>query len=141
MEKQRETTGRDIEVGTASQQESFGSYLRSVRTAKGVSIRTLAKEVQRTPTYLSDIENGFNRPPDQKLLDEIVEALHLAEEPEKVHRLYDLAAAGRGDIPADIKTYLFENPDTITAIRKLRNMSNGNTIHKQIVAQIRSVQP
>ena len=37
----------------------FGKYLRSVRQAKGISIRQLAKEVDKTPTYLSDIEKLF----------------------------------------------------------------------------------
>lgn len=34
----------------------FGQYLRSVRQAKKISIRQLAKAVSKTPTYISDIE-------------------------------------------------------------------------------------
>ena len=44
--------------------QKFGSYLRSVRQARKISIRQLAKEVKKTPTYISDIEKGNNKPPE-----------------------------------------------------------------------------
>ena len=54
---------------------NFGNYLRTVRQAKGISIRQLAKEVHKTPTYLSDIENGHNKPPEKELLVIIIQKL------------------------------------------------------------------
>ena len=70
----------------------FGQYLRSVRQAKKISIRQLAKAVNKTPTYISDIEKGNNKPPERELLDRIITALQLEEFPDIRNRLYDLAA-------------------------------------------------
>ena len=75
----------------------FGKYLRSVRRAKGISIRQLAKEVDKTPTYLSDIENGHNKPPEKELLDTIIQKLNLDEFPKVKDTLFDLAARERND--------------------------------------------
>lgn len=136
-EKQSNST-REAEV-VDREEYSFGAYLRSVRRAKNVSIRSLAKAVNRTPTYLSDIENGYNRPPDQKLLEEIVGVLRLQGEPELLERLYDLAAVGRGDIPADVKSFLYQNPDVIPVIRKIKNAPDGDVLQQQILAHCRSV--
>ena len=134
-QKAQEFEGNSVNI------ETFGEYLRGVRMARGISLRFLAKAVNRTPTYLSDIENGFNRPPDHELLDKLADALHLAEEPTALHRFYDLAAIGRGDLPADIKSFIHENPDVIHVLRKIKNAPNGDTIHRQIVTQVWSVLP
>ena len=55
----------------------FGPYLRAIRKALNISIRTLAKEVDKTPTYISDIENRNNKPPEKELLEKIVVALNI----------------------------------------------------------------
>ena len=70
----------------------FGQYLRSVRQAKKISIRQLAKAVSKTPTYISDIEKGNNKPPERELLDRIIAELHLEEFPDIKNRIYDLSA-------------------------------------------------
>ena len=59
----------------------FGEYLRAVRQAKKISIRQLAKAVSKTPTYLSDIEKGNNKPPEKELLDKIIEELKINDFP------------------------------------------------------------
>ena len=57
----------------------FGSYLRAVRQARKISVRQLAKAVGKTPTYLSDIEQRNNKPPEKALLDMIahIEYIHI----------------------------------------------------------------
>lgn len=111
---------------------SFGMYLRSVRRAKGIKLRPLAKAVNKTPTYISDIETGNNKPPDKPLLDLIIFELHIESYPRIINKLYDLAARERGDIPADIKDYVMENTQIITAIRNIMSKTNSEDIWKQI---------
>ena len=67
----------DLNLKTESVE--FGQYLRSVRQSKKISIRQLAKAVSKTPTYISDIEKGNNKPPERELLDRIIAALQLEE--------------------------------------------------------------
>ena len=114
---------------------SFGEYLREVRRAQRISLRTLAKEVNKTPTYISDIENGNNRPPDKELLDAILDALMVDEFPSLKGKMYDLAALGRGDIPADVKSYVIENPDVIKILRSLQSSPKRNELLDEIASK------
>lgn len=113
----------------------FGQYLRSVRQAKKISIRQLAKAVSKTPTYISDIEKGNNKPPERELLDRIILALQLEEFPDIRNRLYDLAAKERKDVPADIKEYLMENESILKIIRTAKESPN----EKQIWAKVSQI--
>lgn len=113
----------------------FGQYLRSVRQAKRISIRQLAKAVSKTPTYISDIEKGNNKPPERELLDRIIAALQLEEFPDIRNSLYDLAAKERKDVPADIKEYLMENESILKIIRTAKESPN----EKQIWAKVSQI--
>ena len=123
----------DLKLKT--EKAEFGQYLRSVRQAKKISIRQLAKAVSKTPTYISDIEKGNNKPPERELLDRIIAALQLEEFPDIRNRLYDLAAKERKDVPADIKEYLMENESILKIIRTAKESPN----EKQIWAKVSQI--
>ena len=98
-------------------EQNFGEYLKIVRKACKLSLRELAKKVKKTPAYISDIENGNNKPPDEILLNEIISALNIAVYPRLITKLYDLAALGRDSVPVDIARQLKENPALVELIR------------------------
>ena len=110
----------------------FGSYLRAVRRARKLSVRQLAKAVGKTPTYLSDIEQQNNRPPEKELLDSIIRELELDDYPKVITKLYDLAAMERNDVPADIKEYIINNRDLINLIRNAKDRPNSDLLWKKI---------
>ena len=110
----------------------FGKYLRSVRKAKGISIRQLAKEVDKTPTYLSDIENGHNKPPEKELLETIIQKLNLDDSPKVKATLFDLAAKERNDIPADVKDYIMSNQTLLEVIRIAKDNPNNKQFWSNI---------
>ena len=112
------------DLNLKTENTEFGQYLRSVRQAKKISIRQLSKAVSKTPTYISDIEKGNNKPPKRELLDRIIAELHLEEFPDIRNRLYDLAAKERKDVPADIKEYLMENESILKIIRTAKESPN-----------------
>lgn len=120
------------DLNLKTEHDKFGQYLRSVRVMKKISIRQLAKAVNKTPTYISDIERGNNNPPERKLLDKIILALQLTNFPDIKNNLYDLAAKERNDVPADIKDYLMKNKSVLKIIRKAKESPN----EKQIWAKI-----
>lgn len=107
---------------------NFGNYLRTVRQEKGISIRQLAKDVHITPTYLSDIENGHNKPPEKELLEFIIKKLNLDDFPDVKIALFDLAAKERNDIPADVKEYMLNNKLLLDLIRKMKSCPNEEDI-------------
>ena len=114
----------------------FGKYLRAVRQAKGISIRQLAKDVNKTPTYLSDIENGHNKPPEKELLETIIQKLNLESFPKVKATLFDLAAKERNDIPADVKDYIMSNQTLLKIIRTAKDRPNSEQIWSQIAKTI-----
>ncbi|MEE4577416.1 helix-turn-helix transcriptional regulator [Paenibacillus polymyxa] len=100
---------------------SFGGYLRALRTARKISIRELAKSVNKTPTYISDIEKGNNRPPDEELLNSIIMALNLGDEMLSLKdKLFDLAAKERGVVSADIADFIMQDDDLRSVIRLIK---------------------
>ena len=123
------------DLNLKTENTEFGQYLRSVRQAKKISIRQLAKAVSKTPTYISDIEKGNNKPPERELLDRIIAELHLEEFPDIRNKLYDLAAKERKDVPADIKEYLMENESILKIIRTAKESPN----EKQIWAKVSQI--
>ncbi|MEG0441398.1 MAG: helix-turn-helix transcriptional regulator [Oscillospiraceae bacterium] len=115
---------------------TFGTYLREIRRGKGKSIRELAKAVKITPTYLSDLEKSNNKPPDKELLEKIMKELGVMGSTELAHTLFDLAAEGRNDIPADVKEYLKGNEALTRIIRAIKEAPNANQILLQITEKI-----
>lgn len=122
----KNTTLSEVKTGTnftevLAQEFAFGEYLRALRKAKKISIRELAKQVSKTPTYISDIEKGNNRPPDENLLNSIIVALNLGDDTSQVkNKLFDLAAKERGVVSADIADFIMQDDDIRNIIRLVK---------------------
>lgn len=124
------TTAQLIDISIDN--ENFGSYLRKVRSLKNISLRQLAKELNITPAYLSDIENSNNKPPDKVLLMRIIELLDVSSYPQVKWNLYDLAAKARNDIPMDVKEYILNNIEILEVIREIKEK-------EQTVSELRNL--
>lgn len=104
---------------------SFGQSLRYIRRAQGISLRRVASAVNRTPTYISDIERGNNRPPDLTLLKELMKALAMDQAPTGIQDyLYDLAARERGEVSGDITEYIMAQSELRKLIRLAQQKSD-----------------
>ncbi len=101
--------------------QTFGEFLRCIRTARRVSIRDFEERVHKTRSYLSDIERGKSKPPDRELLDAMIEQLNLTDYPIIVNRLYDLAAIGRNVVPDDLRDWIMEDTTHRDLLRKCRD--------------------
>lgn len=104
---------------------SFGELLREIRTAQKIAIRKVAKEVELTPAYISDIERGNNKPPKQELIDGIANALNI-QETEVRYYLYDLAAIERGGVSGDIAEYIMGNSNLRMTIRMAQRKNSSD---------------
>lgn len=116
--------------------DQFGAYLRCVRQAKQISIRQMAKAVNKTAAYLSDIENGNNKPPDKELLEMMIGVLQLEGHPAIREHLFDLAARERNDIPADVKEYVIQNKTLLKILRAAMENPNGEQIWARIAESL-----
>lgn len=102
----------------------FGQALRFLRKKQEMTIRKVAKKVKKTPTYISDIERGNNKPPEKELIEKILNALEIQEVEIQCY-LYDLAAEKRGGVPVDIIDYIKEHSNLRLVIRKAQRQKSG----------------
>lgn len=122
----------DIAIKFDSGKLNFGIYLRKIREEKKISIRQLARAIGITPTYLSDIEKGNNKPPNKQLLEEIVNELQIKNYDQLTNTLFDLAAKERNDVPEDIKEYIMNNEKLLSIIRIVKNKPNEQQVWDKI---------
>ena len=102
----------------------FGEYLANKRKEREISLRMLAKELDVSPTYLSDVENNRRNALSYEKLNKIIEILKLDEEEQKI--LYDLAGEAKDEIPADVENFVNGNVEVIALLRKMKKEMDGD---------------
>lgn len=74
-------------------EQTFGSFVREKRMARGLSLRGLAAKLEVSPVYMSNMENNRRPAPTKEKLDHLIEILGLGQE--DTERLLDLAARSK----------------------------------------------
>ncbi|MCM1430720.1 MAG: helix-turn-helix domain-containing protein [Muribaculaceae bacterium] len=116
---------------------SFGQSLRYIRQAQGISLRKVASAVNRTPTYISDIERGNNRPPEPVLLKELLKALAMDQASVGIQDyLYDLAARERGEVSGDITEYIMAQNELRKLIRLAQQKSDIGGLWQECISKL-----
>jgi transcriptional regulator with XRE-family HTH domain len=83
--------------------DNFGRLFKQLRIASGQTLRDLCLKNGFDPGNMSKIERGRLAPPDSKeKLREYAKALKLLEDSPEWQNFFDVAAADRGRIPADL---------------------------------------
>ena len=88
---------------------AFGEFVRELRLARGMSIRTFAREVGLQPSNYCNMENGVLAPPPADGVERIATALQMKSGSPDYVKLLDLAAKVRREVPADIAKLVREN--------------------------------
>lgn len=97
----------------------FGEYVKQRREKLGKTMRGLAAEIEISPAYLCDIENG-NRKAPERFLDRFVKALKITD-PDELNGFYDLAGVSQNGRHSDINTYIDALPSARMALRTARD--------------------
>jgi L-glutamine-phosphate cytidylyltransferase len=106
--------------------QTFGSYIRVLRTDLKIGQRELAKKVSIAPSYLNDIEKNKRAAPKTEIIKKI--SLILKAD---LDLLNDLAGNSKKTLPPDINDYLEKNPKIISLIRSIKNNNlNINDLEK-----------
>ena len=102
---------------------AFGEYIKEKRQGLGMTLRGFAKDLGKSPSYVSDIENGNREPNEKELLNSIVRVLKLSEADSA--KLFDMAAAQKNELAQDVSEYVNENNLAKVALRTAK--ANGAT--------------
>jgi len=93
--------------------KTLGDTIREARVNKGLSLRGLAKDIEKTPSYLSDIENN-RRVPSEEVLVDISKTLDLE---------FDLLMALAGRFGENAMRYLKRTPSAGVLFRKISQLN------------------
>ena len=107
----------------ADQEKSFGEVLHLLREKKDVTLRELARKINVSAPFLSDVEKGRRAPLTAERLEAVVSALNLDKAEER--ELYDAAGRQRKTIAPDLPDYIMEHEYVSAALRTARDLDAG----------------
>jgi transcriptional regulator with XRE-family HTH domain len=98
---------------------SFGETLRNLRIRAEIGLRELARMIDKSPGYLSDVENGRVPPPSEAIILEIAMALHMDKN--------ELLLAAR-KVDPELSDYVVHQPQAADFLRmaKAQEFNNGD---------------
>ena len=106
-----------------SDTQTFGEFLYSKRSPL-MTLRDFAARVEKSASFMCDLENDRRDPPNRELLEKIVEVLSLGAEDSIT--LFDLAGKGRKEVSADLPDYIMDSDVSDTVRLALRTAKNSH---------------
>lgn len=108
-----------------SDSSRFGEYLKALIKAAGMTQTGFYTALGIKKPYFYDIVSGRVNPPPHPLQFKAMEILKADENTRE--KFFDLAATGRGDMPADISKIIADDPSAIVNIR--HNLKDGTFLN------------
>jgi transcriptional regulator with XRE-family HTH domain len=102
---------------------NFGDFITQKREEKSITLRDIAKKLNITPPYLSDVEKDRRNPFDLERLRLIASILLLSEEDKTT--MMDLVGKKRNQIAPDLIAYIKERNYVTAALRTARDLDAG----------------
>lgn len=100
-------------------EQTFGSFIRNRRMARGLTLRGMAAKLDLSPVYMSNIENDRRAAPAQEHLERMAMLLQLDKADRE--QMLDLAARSRQDrVSADLPDYIMDREIVRAALRTAR---------------------
>ena len=115
--------------------KSFGEFLHTKRLEKGLSYRDLAKVIDVTAPYISDIEKGRRNAPVMDKLIKLSNFFCLSEEEETI--MFDLAGKVKDDLPPDLPNYIKGNTELVAALRTARDLGASDEDWQKFVSELK----
>ena len=111
-------------------EQTFGSYVREKRMARGLSLRGLAAKLEVSPVYMSNMEND-RRPK----MDRLIEILGLCQADTEL--LLDLAAKSKTQrVSADLPEYIMERDIVRAALRTAKEVDATDEEWQEFIDRI-----
>lgn len=121
----------------------FGKYISDKRKEKGISLRTMAKDLDISISYLSDLEQGNKMPPNSSkdkykdLIMGIMEYLEMNDEDKQTCLKYaDNDLIKKGYVSNDITNYMEQTPLASVALRKAKDLNFSNDDWEKIINEL-----
>ena len=99
----------------AKDKKAFGNFLREMIKQTGISQSAFYSAVEITKPYFYDILSGKVNPPPPDVQYKMLKYFRLDEQ--QRNEFFNLAAEGRGEVPADIAQLIADHPLELDKIR------------------------
>lgn len=113
----------------------LGKYIFEMRKGHSVGCSDLAKKINITTAYLSQLERGFRSHPDPQVIKNISKVLDLSLK--EKYTLFDLYAETTGNLPPDITEYLNGNSAVQRALRQAREANATEEDWERFIEQLK----
>lgn len=114
---------------------NFGDFISKKRQEREITLRDMAKRLEISAPYLSDVEKDRRNPFDIEKLKVLTQILNLSEEEKR--EMLDLAGKKRGDVAPDLPNYIINNDYVSAALRTARDLDAGEEEWNKFVEELR----
>jgi transcriptional regulator with XRE-family HTH domain len=108
---------------------SLGEQIRNARIEHKLSLRELARRIERAPSYINDIEHD-RRTPSEEVLAQIATELNLD---------IDLLLAAAGRVSGESQSYLQKNPTAGVLFRRVSTAGLGHQDLSKLLKEAESL--
>lgn len=119
----------------AAQNITFGEYLNAKREEKNITLRELARKLDVSAPFLSDVEKNRRAPLTPERLEKLAEVLTLTDQ-EKAE-MYDLVGKQKGSVAPDLPEYIMERDYVSAALRTARDLNAGEAEWAKFVEDLK----
>lgn len=114
---------------------NFGDFISKKREEKKITLREMAKKLNITAPYLSDVEKDRRNPFDLEKLELIANILALSEDDKSL--MLDLAGKRRNEVAPDLPEYIMERDYVSMALRTARDLDAGEEEWLRFVEELK----
>ena len=104
--------------------KNFGETIRDLRIAQDLGLREMATKVAISPTYLSRIERGKERPPRPEVIKELAKVL--AADPDVLFRL-------SSSTDPEVVGFLHDQPEVMNLLRFIKDSAFTEAEVKRLI--------
>ena len=115
---------------------TFGEYLTAKREERDITLRELARKLEVSAPFLSDVEKNRRAPLTQERLEKLAEVLSLTVE-EKAE-MYDIVGKQKGSVAPDLPEYIMERDYVSAALRTARDLDAGEAEWAKFVEALKN---
>lgn len=114
--------------------ETFGEFLIAKREENDITLREMARMLDVSPTFMSDVEKNRSTPKAERL-EKLAEVLHLDSDEKAV--MYDLVGKQRDSVAPDLPEYIKGRDYVSVALRTARDLDIGEKEWLEFVAELK----
>lgn len=114
--------------------ETFGEFLIAKREENDITLREMARMLDVSPTFMSDVEKNRSTPKAERL-EKLAEVLHLDNDEKAV--MYDLVGKQRDSVAPDLPEYIKGRDYVSAALRTARDLDVGEKEWLEFVAELK----